>query len=109
MNAYLFQTVLLCENCGKAAQERFAAHTQGEDSDRYPQGPYGDGGGEADCPQHCDRCAVFLENPLTDDGVEYVRNAIERGEQFLQDPGVFRGHRSIAVDVWKPFYKDYWA
>jgi len=28
-------------------------------------GPYPDGGGEADAPQHCGGCGVFLENPLT--------------------------------------------
>ena len=37
------------------------------------------GGGEADAPQHCDSCGVFLENPLTDEGVQYVLEAIEEG------------------------------
>lgn len=43
------------------------------DSDKYPQGPYSDGGGEADSPRHCDHCSVFLENPLTEDGNAYVK------------------------------------
>jgi hypothetical protein len=43
------------------------------DSDEYPKGPYPDGGGEADTPQHCDHCHCFLENPLTSDGYDYVR------------------------------------
>jgi len=47
-----------------------------DDSDTYPQGPYADGGGESDTPAHCDVCGVFLENPLTPDGVEYVRELI---------------------------------
>ena len=42
------------------------------DSDDYPKGPDGDGGGEADSPQHCGMCGLFLNNPLTDDGREYV-------------------------------------
>lgn len=42
------------------------------DSDDFPKGPYANGGGEADSPQHCDSCGVFLENPLTSDGVKYV-------------------------------------
>ena len=39
------------------------------DSDDLPKGPYSNGGGEADTPQHCDGCGAFLENPLTGDGV----------------------------------------
>ncbi len=50
-----------------------------DDSEQWPQGPYPDGGGEADCPQHCDCCGAFLENPLTDDGDSYVR---EKAEPF---------------------------
>jgi hypothetical protein len=40
------------------------------DSDDLPKGPYADGGGEADTPQHCDDCRRFLENPLTGDGLK---------------------------------------
>src|SRR5580700_4943174 len=43
-----------------------------EDSENVPQGPYPNGGGEADTPQHCDACGVFLESPLTPDGTRYV-------------------------------------
>jgi hypothetical protein len=38
------------------------------DSDELPKGPYGNGGGETDSPQHCDACGCFLQNPLTTDG-----------------------------------------
>jgi hypothetical protein len=38
---------------------------------------YVDGGGESDCPQHCGTCGVYLENPLTKDGIAYVLEAIE--------------------------------
>jgi hypothetical protein len=41
------------------------------DSDDLPKGPYPDGGGEADTPQHCDGCGLFLRNPLTPDGYRY--------------------------------------
>lgn len=54
------------------------AHESTFDSDDYPKGPYPDGGGEADCPQHCDTCGEFLGNPLTDDGRQYVRDALAR-------------------------------
>jgi hypothetical protein len=60
------------------------------DSGEYPCGPYSDGGGESDHPTHCGSCQEFLENPLTSDGMVYVREhdnsmwdafyGIERGE-----------------------------
>jgi|ERR1043166_2124406 hypothetical protein len=82
MNAYLFQASLLCGSCG--ASTRAAIRAQGKapadesnehtyDSEDFPKGPYPDGGGEADRPQHCDSCGRFLENPLTNYGVQYVR------------------------------------
>ncbi len=43
------------------------------DSGEYPCGPYADGGGESDTPSHCGGCQEFLENPLTADGYQYVR------------------------------------
>jgi len=79
MNVYVYQAALICEDCAAAVKERLstAIHTLGT---RYPQGPYCDGGGEADCPQHCDMCRVFLENPLTGDGEQYVRDAVAAGK-----------------------------
>jgi hypothetical protein len=47
---------------GQAPADPTAEHTY--DSDKFPKGPLADGGGESDCPQHCDTCGVFLENPL---------------------------------------------
>lgn len=47
------------------------------DSDDLPKGPYAHGGGEADCPQHCDACRVFLGNDLTPDGSAYVKQAFK--------------------------------
>lgn len=82
MNVYLFQAALLCEDCGLIAcsESPLPEHPEDEntyDSDEYPKGPYSDGGGEADTPQHCDYCRVFLENPLTVDGVDYAQNALD--------------------------------
>jgi hypothetical protein len=42
------------------------------DSSELPKGPFEDGGGESDVPCNCCKCGKFLENPLTDDGYEYV-------------------------------------
>ena len=72
-----------CESC---APERCAA--------------YSDGGGEADYPQHCCICDEPLENPLTDDGVEYVLDAIR---QSLSEP---RSERDVVRD-WAMQLLDY--
>lgn len=80
MRAWIFNAALYCETC--AADCLAQCKQEGREdygcSQTYPQGPYADGGGEADCPQHCDACGVFLENPLTTDGYEYVRSEIAR-------------------------------
>ena len=87
MNAYVYQAALYCEECAteirshlhkfnKYRNPRNPGDLSTYDSGGYPKGPYSDGGGEADCPQYCDGCGEFLENPLTSDGMAYVE---ERG------------------------------
>lgn len=75
MKAFVFQAALLCEHCAAIVMIEKREYEGCEDSDHYPQGPYSEGGGEADCPQHCDHCGLFLENPLTPDGDSYVHEA----------------------------------
>ena len=85
MEAYIYQVALLCTDCAVITMNEFELFNMlggssspfrrpkpWTDSDAYPQGPYPAGGGEADSPQHCDACGVFLENPLTGDGSRYV-------------------------------------
>jgi hypothetical protein len=103
MNAYIYQAALFCEDCGRSIRKRLKQEGKAPDSprdestydsDEYPKGPYQDGGGEADSPQHCGagadclnameledgrKVGAWLENPLTSHGVEYVRQAIEDG------------------------------
>jgi hypothetical protein len=92
VNAYIYNADIYCKDCGKVIKQRINGapfgrnddtgrfesvdEYDGVDSDQYPCGPYADGGGEADCPQHCGDCRVFLENPLTAHGVQYVEEAI---------------------------------
>jgi hypothetical protein len=100
MDAYLYQAALYCGPCvvkalhaaGKAAPGALdmppadalfqivsanGFDSQSDyDSDDLPKGPYADGGGEADTPQHCDACGLFLENPLTGDGTRYVNEKL---------------------------------
>lgn len=86
MKAYVYKAALLCEWCGRKQQEEIeflnmrngGNHRSWEDSNAYPQGPYSEGGGEADSPQHCDDCSKFLENPLTVDGFIYAQDQLDR-------------------------------
>lgn len=81
MDAYVYQAALLCADCAQARIAKIESTRPfppgyPNDSDAYPQGPYPQGGGEADSPQHCDDCRLFLENPLTRDGMDYVSERI---------------------------------
>jgi hypothetical protein len=72
------------------------------DSDDLHKGPYADGGGEADTPQHCDGCRQFLENPLTGDGLTYVEDAIRAALTTKR----LTGATNDAVVEWANFYND---
>ena len=68
-------------------------------------GPLPDGGGEADTPQHCAHCGVFLENPLTQDGVKYV---VEYIDEFLQKrPGPHGDIIWGVMEEWRAWVGDY--
>lgn len=91
---------------GRAPADPDDEHTY--DSDDYPKGPYADGGGESDTVEHCDahdacinalrvrardpytgkrrtyRVGAWLENPLTEHGVEYVRHAIREPRGLMR-------------------------
>lgn len=83
MQVYMYCAAFYCQACGEklcATEAKPAGmdptNESTWDSDEYPKGPYPNGGGEADTPQHCDSCGVFLQNPLTTDGYDYVREAV---------------------------------
>jgi hypothetical protein len=78
MKVYVYRTRLHCERCSRAISRRLldSGIRKNHDSDIFPQGPFSDGGGKADAPQHCDICHVFLENPLTSIGVDYVLDRV---------------------------------
>jgi hypothetical protein len=100
MDAYVYQAALWCGPCviKRLVEEKKAspgvlgmqpaealqqivssngfADESDYDSDDLPKGPYSDGGGEADSPQHCDGCGLLLENPLTPDGYRYVNEKL---------------------------------
>ena len=98
MNAYTYQAALTCEECAEAIRVRVMAKMYLATIDEIPQGPVPDGGGEADSPQHCGSCGTFLENPLTAEGVEYVRD-----ELVLARLDGVDGHGSYS-EQWRAFY-----
>lgn len=115
MDAYIYQAELLCSECGEKIRKELKRAGEAPedpedentyDSDEYPKGPYGAGGGEADTPQHCgsgEDCenaldletttvGAFLGNALTSEGRQYVEEKLE------EDPD------SEVAQLWGEFY-----
>jgi hypothetical protein len=84
MKVYMYCAALVCEDCAFDIMNRLQNTTEDNgDSDTYPQEPYSNGGGESDSPAHCDLCQIFLENPLTTDGYQYIlEHYREEWDQF---------------------------
>ena len=121
MDAYVYQTALWCGPCmiKRLVEERKASpgalgmdpadalqqivssngftDESDYDSDDLPKGPYPDGGGEADSPQHCDGCGLFLENRLTADGYLYVN------EKLIEHARDGSGNGDV-LDSWARYY-----
>jgi hypothetical protein len=76
MDAYVYQSDLICDECAEKVKRKLDRADDTSDSDDYPQGPHPDGGGEADTAQHCGMCNVFLENPLTSHGWNDVKERV---------------------------------
>jgi hypothetical protein len=111
-SAYAFQAELLCEDCGRAAVKELRSKGVADDGDSgtFPQGPYPDGGGEADSAQFCGRgrhCLNAVEVDghrvgcplscyLTKDGVDAVFESVKRGlaspRKFEQKVGRLLNH-----------------
>jgi hypothetical protein len=97
VDVYIYAADIYCKSCGEQIRREIEQESDssqqlletGTDSEGYPQGPYQDGGGEADSPQHCGSCGTFLYNPLTGDGYAYLRAQAEvAGAVFKDDDGV---------------------
>lgn len=101
MDVYIYSADIYCQECGEEIIRALDGTTgkppleSREDSNIWPQGPYPDGGGEADCPQHCGGCNGFLENPLTRDGYDYVQEQIDCYPQYRNRP---------ILNQWAEFY-----
>lgn len=89
-DVYIYQADIYCSDCARKIMDRLTPpddplDEESFDSDDYPKGPYSDGGGEADCAQHCAGCYIFLGNPLTAEGCEHVIAALEREADDLEE------------------------
>lgn len=106
MDAYIFQADLYCSDCAEEIRDRLTKEGNAPedpsdeysfDSDDFPKGPYGDGGGESDSPQHCAGCNVFLENPLTEEGTSAT-------EDMIIDSLAHGRWDNEALRTWLPYY-----
>jgi len=99
VKAYVFNADIYCETCGERIKQKLPVpdYEPPFDTGDYPMGPLENGGGEADVPFHCGYCGLFLENPLTQDGREYVRQALR--EYWLCE----RGDPKVLA-LWAGFY-----
>lgn len=102
MKIYMFEADLYCAPCGEAIAATLPEPDEWErehpDSDSYPVA-YDSSEGESDTPDHCGECQLFLERNLTEDGIEYVRDAI-------RDLALGYGRDEI-VKGWSEFYGIY--
>ena len=98
MYVYVYRSDFLCDRCGESVRQAIPCpgnpnDEYSYDSDDWPKGPFPNGGGEADCPQHCSRCEIFLENPLTTGGYKYLKSVLDSSEG-----------NSVVLTLWSDFY-----
>jgi len=107
MDVFIYNGALYCEVCGDKIIEELTSHgiPPGDDSESWPQG-HPSGGGESDTPEHCDECRVFLENPLTSEGVGYVEEAVLDALVCAKQAAPLGRplSDSVAWSVWREFY-----
>ncbi len=85
-NGYVIQGSYLCVDCTDRAD---ADETHGPDW--WPLGV-----DETDVPNHCEECGALIWEPLTSDGIAYVRAALARGTG-----------RAEVLATWREAYASY--
>lgn len=110
-SVYIYCADVYCESCGSAIRAKLTAEGKAPadpadehsyDSDDFPKGPFSDGGGESDSPQHCSDCKVYLFAPLTAEGQRYTAEALW---EYVTTGGK-RGTRAV-LDQWAEDLGDY--
>ena len=123
-DVYMFQGALYCEDCGEDIRARLRKEGKAPededdeesfDSDDFPKGPFGDGGGEADTIHHCDsnesclnaielpcgsKIGAWLGNDLTDEGADWLARSIR--ESIFRDDA----HGRQVNRLWSLKYSD---
>jgi hypothetical protein len=123
-DVYMFQGSLYCEDCGRDIQDKIREEGKAPeeeddeesfDSDDFPKGPFGDGGGEADSIHHCDsngeclnaiklpcgsKIGAWLGNDLTSEGDEWLAGSIR--ESIFKDDA----HGRQVNRLWRLKYSD---
>jgi hypothetical protein len=65
MDAYIYRADIYCAPCGEYIISMVdPKKRESGDSNDYPQGPYANGGGDADTIQYCGHCHIDLGNPV---------------------------------------------
>ncbi len=93
MNVHLYEDGLVCVRCARRMRRRRAGDAKALLGD-----PQAHGGGEADSPRHCEGCGIFLQNPLTHEGINTVVACLR---DHLQDG---RGMRCV-LEEWISEYR----
>lgn len=75
--SYGYDAALHCPDCADAAGMLKEGAVDAQGGEAFAVFDQTD---EADCPQHCDECHVFLYNSLTDEGVKYVVESLHNLE-----------------------------
>jgi len=104
MSAYIYAAAMYCEACGEELCNTLPKPANLDertyDSGDYPKGPYANGGGESDCPEHCANCHCCLNNELTEAGVQYVIETL--------DQAMVRGATTDVERGWAAQLRDYY-
>ncbi len=119
--SYIYQADIYCDDCGNEIKRQCMQHERRtrdilsrRDSEQWPQEVIGSN--ESDCPQHCGagsscpnfirledgtKVGMFLENELTQEGYEYIR---DEWKEFLQ----FGHGNDEVLKLWLNYYGIYY-
>ena len=99
IDAWAYSAALHCPSCARSAYGDKLDDGTARDSEGNTPSPVFSDSSEADTPQHCDSCGEFLENSLTNDGVDYVVSALVRHETSNGKDG-----NAETLKLWSAYY-----
>src|ERR1700682_111947 len=105
MDIYMYRGALYCGDCGEDIRESLTVDGEAPqdpedelsyDSETFPKGPF-DSNDESDSPQSCDKCGIFLENRLTEEGIDHLH--------WMIIDSLHHGRVSAACRDWIEYYQ----